>query len=294
MNTLKHLLNILILLAFISCKKSATDPETIKEGNKSTTISTNTAKLGKIIDLRKYKPAKVKFKYVFIDNSGENERITVPGPSDGYLEAVLYFDKTTLIKLQADYALLSVNFIQAKKEKYNFNWLDQDIQKELQNAELELNNPDSLISEYHAELFHPRGLRGQFVMVNDKVLLRLSTTSTDVITTKKVRQPYPFDTILSGGYNISYSADDSIQRLFLKKDKLVKEISSTSYGLPYINLGYLKADFKNHFILIHTFGSGNSDFIELIEKKTGNTILSGFHIDEDTVRSFCYMDKLIL
>jgi hypothetical protein len=86
--------------------------------------------------------------------------------------------------------------------------------------------------------------------------------------------PYEYDTILKGGYNISFKADDSLQYLYLKKgNKTIKELSFTSIGLPHKNLGYVVTDFKEYFVLAHSFGSGNPHRIELIKKSTGVNIL---------------------
>lgn len=87
-------------------------------------------------------------------------------------------------------------------------------------------------------------------------------------------EPYDYDTALSGGYKISFEADDSLQYLYLKKsDKTIAELASTSRGMLYKNLGYVGADFKNYFVLVHSFGSGNPNYIELIKKATGQNIL---------------------
>jgi hypothetical protein len=86
---------------------------------------------------------------------------------------------------------------------------------------------------------------------------------------------YPYDTILKGGYTISYRVDDSVQYLYLNKDnKTISELFSTSRGMPYKNLGYVVADFTNFFVLAHSFGSGNPHYIELIKKRTGENTLN--------------------
>jgi len=47
-------------------------------------------------------------------------------------------------------------------------------------------------------------------------------------------------TTLKGGYFISFTEDDQLQYLYLSKDnKTIKELSSTSRGLPRKNLGYV-------------------------------------------------------
>jgi hypothetical protein len=86
--------------------------------------------------------------------------------------------------------------------------------------------------------------------------------------------PYDYDTTLKGGYTISFKVDDSLQYLYLKKGKkTIRELSSTSRGLSYKNLGYVVTDFKEYFVLSHSFGSGNPHSIEIIKKSTGSNIL---------------------
>lgn len=87
-------------------------------------------------------------------------------------------------------------------------------------------------------------------------------------------EPYDYDTTLKGGYIISFEVDDSLQYLYLKKgNKKIAELSSTSRGMIYKNLGYVGADFTNYFVLVHSFGSGNPHYIELIKKSNGKNIL---------------------
>ena len=87
-------------------------------------------------------------------------------------------------------------------------------------------------------------------------------------------EPYGSDTTLIGGYTISFKVDDSLQYLYLKKgNKTITELASTSRGLLYKNLGYVGADFQDYFVLVHSFGSGNPNYIELIKKSTGKNIL---------------------
>ncbi len=86
--------------------------------------------------------------------------------------------------------------------------------------------------------------------------------------------PYDYDTTLKNGYTIAYKTDDSLQYLFLKKGPItIAEIASTSKGMLHKSLGYLGADFKDYFILLHSFGSGNPNYIQLIKKATGTNIL---------------------
>ncbi len=66
-------------------------------------------------------------------------------------------------------------------------------------------------------------------------------------------EPYDYDTILKGGYTISFKADDSLQYLYLKKgNKTIGELASTSKGILYKSLGYIGADFRTiSFWYIH-------------------------------------------
>ena len=102
-------------------------------------------------------------------------------------------------------------------------------------------------------------------------------------------EPYDYDTTLKGGYTISFKVDDSLQYLYLKKrSKTIIELASTSRGLLYKNLGYVGADFKDYFVLVHSFGSGNPNYIELIKKSTGRNALKegAAWIDVDKKKEF--------
>jgi len=94
------------------------------------------------------------------------------------------------------------------------------------------------------------------------------TQSTDEV------EPYDYDTTLAGGYKITFKVDDSLQYLYLKKgNKTITELASTSRGMLYKNLGYVGADFNAYFVFVHSFGSGNPNYIELIKKATGQNVL---------------------
>jgi hypothetical protein len=117
----------------VSVNQNVTD-SIVKKGNITITYSTDIKKLGKLLDLKQYPPVKVKFKYTFIDNSGKSKRISVPGPSDNYLEALMYFDSATFEKFidfdrNADYP--SPNYV---LNDFKFEWLDFETEKELENS----------------------------------------------------------------------------------------------------------------------------------------------------------------
>lgn len=171
MKTTKTIKSFLILtfttLLFSCGQTEIKDKDTVTDGNISTTISTDINKLGKLIDLNKYKPTLVKYKYVFIDNSGQDQRPSVPGPSDSHLEAVLYFDNETFCRLIADNAKLST-ISTGRKEAYQFDWLDYDVKTELSKM-------DSF-SDFTPTFFNTVGhMHGGCFMLNNKILLRLYT-----------------------------------------------------------------------------------------------------------------------
>lgn len=92
--------------------------------------------------------------------------------------------------------------------------------------------------------------------------------------TERELEFYEYDTVLRGGYTILFKADDSLEYLYLKKgNKIITELSSCSRGIPYKNLGYVAADFKDYFVLAHSFGSGNPHIIELVKKINGKNII---------------------
>lgn len=160
---------ILYTLLLFSCgqKTKETDGDTIKEGNKATTISTDTAKLSRLIDIRTFKPTHAKFKYIFIDNSGQNERLSVPGPSDSYLEGVLYFDTATFRQLQSKYfnvGYLSPHF---HRKEFNFEWLDTDVRDELLRSDTSYHG--------HPDYFLKLGPEGKLWFLENKVLLSKAT-----------------------------------------------------------------------------------------------------------------------
>lgn len=164
--------SLLIFSLFLfSCKKeeknSNIPPKKInteeiqKNENITSVISTDLNKLGKIIDLTKFKPLNVKYKYVFIDNS--NGRIA--GPSDTDLEAVLYFDNKTMkkikdIDLAADFP--EQNF---EKKEFKFDWLDEKIVTELENSEKKSAHLDFLFGTNNGKLWY----------LKDKILMKLTT-----------------------------------------------------------------------------------------------------------------------
>ena len=140
---------IVALIALISCGQYQTSKQSntytlntdlafkdsvVKNGNVTTTISTDIEKLGQLLDFKTCKPFRVKFKYTFIDNSGQNQRLSVPGPSDYSLQALLYFDSLTFekfIEYDRNSHCPTPNY---SKEEFKFGWLDKNILEELNNS----------------------------------------------------------------------------------------------------------------------------------------------------------------
>lgn len=149
-----------------SCRQDSPpkDAGTTTVGNKTETISTDTAKLSKLINLSTFKPMQVKFKYTHYDNSGKNERLGVPGPSDGFLEAVLYFDSATFMALKRNYNNIDYKTPDYDKEDFNFTWLDKEVKQELAAAG----------SGYHGQpdYFFTTGQSGKLWLLHNKVLLK--------------------------------------------------------------------------------------------------------------------------
>jgi hypothetical protein len=83
---------------------------------------------------------------------------------------------------------------------------------------------------------------------------------------KEIKEnPYSdnYDTVIKGGFSISYYHDTEDQYLIYKKgQKVIDTIGSCSLGLLYKNLGYICADFDNTFVFVQSFGSGNPDYIQ--------------------------------
>jgi hypothetical protein len=137
MHTTRYL-SILILPAVLVCcqnkKHPKLPPDTTRQGNIYTTHSHDTTRLAKLIDLKAYKPTAVEFHYIYIDNSGEDDFFSTPGPSDSYLQAVLYFDSITYSRLAEvcnDPPSDSLAHERYEREDFIFPWLTPGIQNEL-------------------------------------------------------------------------------------------------------------------------------------------------------------------
>lgn len=113
---------LLLCVACSACQLKEKSKSNQKE-NTTTIFSTDTAKLATFLNLAVYKPTSATFSYTHIDNSAKNERLSIPGPSDSYLQAVLYFDSLTyrkiVLRVKGDTAFVSGN-----RNEFLYSWLD--------------------------------------------------------------------------------------------------------------------------------------------------------------------------
>lgn len=103
-----------------------------------------------------------------------------------------------------------------------------------------------------------------------------------------------YDTIIKGGYSISFYHDKEYQYLIYKKgSKIIDTIGGCSLGLPYKNLGYIGADFDKTFVFVNSFGSGNPHYIWLYDKETAKNLIpeGSAWIDVDTTKEVLLYSK---
>ena len=152
-----------------SSVKTNTFDTSFQSGNTSILFSSDSSKLGRLLSFKYYKPVSVKFKYSFIDNSGSNNRIDVPGPSDNKLEAIMYFDSASFNSLMAEYKRADWPDPMYRKEEFNFNWLDAATKKELLQSDT--------IPHGYIDLFwtDPNDSRCHTWILNRKILLYRAT-----------------------------------------------------------------------------------------------------------------------
>jgi hypothetical protein len=139
------------------------------DGKKTTTISTSIDALGTLLNFKTCRPAQVKYKYIFIDNSGRNERLSVPGPSDYYLEALLCYDSVTFNKIREIYGhtddMMTPAMPTYNKNEFMFDWLDKSTLNELENS------PKNYYG--HPDFFS--GVKGKLWFLDKKILLAKGT-----------------------------------------------------------------------------------------------------------------------
>jgi hypothetical protein len=63
-----------------------------------------------------------KLKYLYIDSSGQNDRVSVPDPSDYILKALLYFDTATMEQFYGFNRNAEYDSPNLKKGSIQFRW----------------------------------------------------------------------------------------------------------------------------------------------------------------------------
>ena len=170
---------LLVFAGVTSCKKNdiknesennskveVSNDSVIKNGNSIITYSTDIKKLGKLINLKNYKPTRVKFKYFTIDNSSQNSRVSVPGPSDYSLEVLMYFDSITFKKFYAFDKTADYSSPNYDVEEFKFDWLDKETLLELENSDKNYHG--------HPDFFFETN-NGQSWYLENKILLKVSS-----------------------------------------------------------------------------------------------------------------------
>jgi len=117
---------------------------------------------------------------------------------------------------------------------------------------------------------------------------------------KTETEPYDFDTILKNGYHLSYRIyndsieNDALQSLTLVKgNRDIKMLNETSYPMLHKNLGYIGADFGAAFLFVQSYGSGNPDEMQLIQKENGKELKSGVIVDlKEDQKVLLYIENL--
>lgn len=153
------LISISLLL---SCNKHAENTSSETENTAQNKISTDIKELEKIIDLKQYKPEKVRFLYLFKDNS----KGRAPGPSDSVLQAEIYYNAETMKKIRDldKNANFQTPFID--KKNFMFDWLSKETKTELSNSSVSDLHPDFLFGTENGACWY----------LKDKVILIKYTT----------------------------------------------------------------------------------------------------------------------
>ncbi len=148
---------VFIILLFFSCGTSDK-----KKPYPTITQSTEVNELGKFLDFTQFKPTDVSFRYTYYDNSGQNDR-SVPGPSDHYMQALMFFDSLTFKNILLNAQVESSNhpIPNYQKEEFNFDWLDREIKNELMRSDTSYHG--------HHDLYFGSG--GQLWLMDKKILL---------------------------------------------------------------------------------------------------------------------------
>lgn len=138
-------------LLLISCNETDSKTEVV--------TSKDITKLEKQLNLKPAQPDSVQYKLTINNNSFG----TVPGPSDYYLEAVLYYNDSIFKRIKEEYNNVDYNAPGFKKEAFNFKWLPENIKNELNTS------PENYSG--HPDLFFNRNRITRLWLLKNKVLI---------------------------------------------------------------------------------------------------------------------------
>ncbi|SMC43942.1 hypothetical protein [Moheibacter sediminis] len=157
---MKNLSLITCIFFVLSCqnRNPNTDSETVQIKNKSITTSENLTKFKSLLDVNNLEPNKVKFQYVFIDNS----QGLLPGPSDSYISAILYYDSLTIDSLNKKVEKKEYDKQITDSQRFFIKWFDE---KTLNQTKF---HQDSL-KVYYDFLFNTKG---KLILFENMILYR--------------------------------------------------------------------------------------------------------------------------
>jgi hypothetical protein len=127
----------------------------------------NTDSLQKIIDLSIFKPDSVAYVYKVMGDADNDSR--VPGPKDYDLEAVLFYNDSTINILKGISSIKNIKELQPGVERnYQFYWMDKKIIEQVSSLKNTV--------EYSSEKFYKGYLPyGNYIIVGNIVLLHMYT-----------------------------------------------------------------------------------------------------------------------
>lgn len=152
-------ITLFFLWSSCSCSSEEKNIDPVEKSNITVTISEDSSLLSKLIDITNIRPQKVKFKYTFIDNSGQNERLAVPGPSDHYLEAILFYDAKLIDSLSK---ICTSSSIQLPEVNLGFDW-DEETQHIIQKKNSNLKS--------YSDCFFKTGPKSKIWFLDDRIVL---------------------------------------------------------------------------------------------------------------------------
>lgn len=150
---------LLAILSLSSCELFNSEEEKAPYYVVKTDESKDINKLGKLINLEKFRPKKVEFQHIYIETVNGNG--SAEEPKDDYLQAVLYFDSQTFEKMRDLTRMADYSFRKYSKKTFDFPWLSDELSDELENS-------DSLYHGHPDLFFESDG--GKLWLMNKKVL----------------------------------------------------------------------------------------------------------------------------